>query len=308
MAQLQKEAGQALELSKESMKKYYDRKKKDAREYKEGDLVWVEGTNIRTEKPNKKMDDKRYGPFHIEKKIGASAFKLKLPVLWKGIHPMFNESLLYPYVEPTFPNQETSHTMPPLVDQPDAVDEILDSRERKNGLQYLVHWTGKPRSENTWEPRSGLLRTSKDLLDRFHKDHPNAPKPPSIHIPQRVRFSETVEVAEGPDDQEWEKWGNIYQRWQERKKLHSLLLHANLEPDAEHVILPTRLNIGHVWFCDSLHRVRYIAVVNSPSPHGNKFAYPIQSVLKTRENIVCTHPGARLYEHSNNLPLNVALW
>ncbi|SJL18818.1 uncharacterized protein ARMOST_22419 [Armillaria ostoyae] len=49
--------------------------------------------------------------------MGASAYKLRLPLHWK-IHPRFNEKLLTCYVPPNFPNQE----LPPLP-PPDLVDD-----------------------------------------------------------------------------------------------------------------------------------------------------------------------------------------
>jgi hypothetical protein len=39
-------------------KKAYDRKRGDPQEYKPGDKVYLEGTNITTDRPIKKLDDK----------------------------------------------------------------------------------------------------------------------------------------------------------------------------------------------------------------------------------------------------------
>jgi len=40
------------------MKKFYDRKKGNAQEYSIGDKVWLEGKNITTTHPSKKLGDK----------------------------------------------------------------------------------------------------------------------------------------------------------------------------------------------------------------------------------------------------------
>ncbi len=70
--------------------------------YKEGNKVWLEGTNISTDRPMKKLNDNRFGPFKVIKKVGTSSYKLQIPYTWKSIHPVFNEALLTPYHEPQF--------------------------------------------------------------------------------------------------------------------------------------------------------------------------------------------------------------
>jgi hypothetical protein len=48
----------ALKQSAEMMKRNYDRRKGDLQEYKPGDKVWLEGTNITTNRPIKKLNNK----------------------------------------------------------------------------------------------------------------------------------------------------------------------------------------------------------------------------------------------------------
>jgi hypothetical protein len=43
-------------------------------------------------------------------------------------------------------------------------------------VQYLVHWKGYPREEETWEPVSNITN-AKDAVRDFHRAHPNAPCP-----------------------------------------------------------------------------------------------------------------------------------
>ena len=124
------EAESALKQTAETMKKFYNRKKGDSREYSIGDKVWLEGTNITTTRPSKKLGDKQYGPFVIEKKEGRSAYRLTLPPTWKKIHPVFNESLLTPYRNPEYPSQQQPDKPPPVIVNDVAefeVEEILDS-------------------------------------------------------------------------------------------------------------------------------------------------------------------------------------
>ena len=79
------------------MKRFYDRNKGSSRDYSEGDLVWVERTNIPSLRPSKKMDNKRIGPFPIVKKVGAGAYKIRLPDSFKRTSATFNEALLSPF-------------------------------------------------------------------------------------------------------------------------------------------------------------------------------------------------------------------
>ena len=53
----------------------------------------MENKNIHSNRPSKKLDNKRYGLFKISKDIGLGAFELELPKKWM-IHNVFNEDLL----------------------------------------------------------------------------------------------------------------------------------------------------------------------------------------------------------------------
>jgi hypothetical protein len=61
MKKVHEEAGAALSLMQETMKKYYDRSRQPAHEYQVGDKVWLEATNINADRPVKKLDDKQLG-------------------------------------------------------------------------------------------------------------------------------------------------------------------------------------------------------------------------------------------------------
>ena len=102
------------------------------------------------DRATKKFDDKRYGPFKVTRKVSESAYELALPSTWKGIHPVFNESLLMPYHKGTFPSQEKPTPPPPTIveqEEEHEIEEIVDSRKHRGKLKYLVHWRGYPREE-----------------------------------------------------------------------------------------------------------------------------------------------------------------
>ncbi len=154
MQEIHAAAKKSLEKAALQMKVQYNKKKRPAIEYKVGDKVWLDTTNLHLPQPKKKLDDKRTGPFEIKAKKGASAYTLKLPVNWK-IHPTFNKSLLTPYTPPAFPNQEQPPPPPPdLIDGEEhyEIEKVLNSRQcRIQGRQgepprtttdYFIKWKG----------------------------------------------------------------------------------------------------------------------------------------------------------------------
>ena len=136
------------------MKHLYDHHRKVTYPYKPGDKVWLEGCSLQTDQPSKKLSNKCYGPFTILSKIGAAAYKLKLPRTWKSVWPVFNELLLTPYKEPVYDSQRHPPPPPPgiIEDQEEyEVNKIHNSKLVCGKLRYLVEWFGYPeRHEWTW--------------------------------------------------------------------------------------------------------------------------------------------------------------
>jgi hypothetical protein len=181
MENIHKETKAALELTAEMMKKYYDRKRQPAQEYKAGDKVYLEGLNLTIARPMTKLSDKRYGPFKITEKVGRSAYKLRLPQRWNRVHNIFNEYLLTPYRFPSYLSQKARQLdEPPDLEDPDTTvcdaKEILGARVRQGNLQYLVKWLGYGNKENSWEP-AGELLTADEHVRTFYKKNPGAPWP-----------------------------------------------------------------------------------------------------------------------------------
>ena len=65
----------------ERMGKYYDRSRKEAPPYSVGDLVMLNGKNIRTRRAGKKLDAKLFGPFKVARLVGqgGQSVELELP-------------------------------------------------------------------------------------------------------------------------------------------------------------------------------------------------------------------------------------
>ena len=74
MERVRDEAKAALVKARDLMKRYYDWYHGKAMDYKAGDLVWLEKTNIGSTRPMKKLDNRQAGPFPIIEKVGAAAY------------------------------------------------------------------------------------------------------------------------------------------------------------------------------------------------------------------------------------------
>lgn len=92
----------------------------------------VEILNIKTNRPMKKLGDKHFGPVEVLKKVGESAYKVKLPPSW-NIHDVFNEVLLTKYHDPEFSSQQKSPPLPDIIDEEEEfeVEAILDVKYKK---------------------------------------------------------------------------------------------------------------------------------------------------------------------------------
>src|ERR1700742_4725911 len=137
-----------------------------------GALVWLNAKNIKTARPSKKLDHKRLGPFEILKRVSENAFRLKLPHSMRFLHPVFHASLLSIHR----PNNISGRVQPPpppieVEGQSEyEVTAILDSRRRRNKLQYLVQWSGYENTAEarTWEPVENISN-SRSLITTFHR-------------------------------------------------------------------------------------------------------------------------------------------
>jgi hypothetical protein len=98
---------------------------------------------------------------------------LDLLAQWK-IHNAFHRNLLLPYHK----TKEHGHNFaePPLKlieGQPEwEVEEILDSRQYRCKVQYLIKWKGYSEAHNSWEPKENV--NTPELLVAFHGNNPGA--------------------------------------------------------------------------------------------------------------------------------------
>ena len=164
----------AQKLMIKAQKKWTKGKEQEQR-YKTGDQVWLEGRNLRIDRPSVKLAPKRYGPFKIKKVLSPITYQLTLPPQWK-IHDVFHADLLTPYHETELHGPNFTRPPPDLIDGEEEyeVEEVLQSRRFGRGrkVQYLVKWKGYPESENQWVDWDDLH--ADEMIAEFKKKNPAA--------------------------------------------------------------------------------------------------------------------------------------
>ena len=196
MQSARKEAEAALHRAADDMARYYDQNRGEAVIYKPGDLVWLDGKDLQTDRPSKKLAEKRYGPFKVTKVVSPNAYQLDLPLSMK-IHPVFNTVKLSPFHQDTIPGRPASHWPAPVIidNEPEwEVEYIKDSRIYRGKLQYLIKWKGYPHEESTWEPEKNM-QNSRQLIQEFYMRHPSAPRRISATTFSKLPFKAIQETG-----------------------------------------------------------------------------------------------------------------
>jgi transposase InsO family protein len=169
------EAKAALAKSKDDMSRYYNQRRTPAPEYNPGDKVYLDASDVSTSRPSKKLSHRRLGPFQIERKVGNSSYRLRLPVAMKRIHPVFNVVKLTPAPEdPIAGRRAPPPPLPEIVDGEEewVVEEILDSKVINRKLRYLVKWKDFGVEHNSWEPWD--MVHAPELVSEFYRRYPGA--------------------------------------------------------------------------------------------------------------------------------------
>ncbi len=164
----------AYEAQKRTEEAWKHTKRRPQQQYKEGDQVWLEGTNIHTYHPTAKLAPKRHGPFQVTKVLGLVTYQLWLPDQWQ-IHPVFHVDLLMPYKEMATYRQNYMRPPPDLINREEEyeVERIINSQQFGRGcqVQYLVKWKGYPNSDNQWIKWQDV--NAPDLIAEYQRENPD---------------------------------------------------------------------------------------------------------------------------------------
>src|SRR5262249_29309469 len=164
------EAKAALEANNNSMRSRGEHKSPKAI-FSPGTRVWVEATNIRSNRPSAKLDNKRYGPFELIEQVEDRYYGLKILKSW--IINNLSPSPLLPRSQPPKFNSQRHRAPPPpdIINEEEEyeVEEIRGHRKRGRGTQFLVHWKGYSNEEDSWLPRSALGNAGELLTEYVDK-------------------------------------------------------------------------------------------------------------------------------------------
>jgi hypothetical protein len=104
---------------------------------KGGDKVYLLRRNIRSNKPTRKLDVVKLGPFRVRQKKGLVSYKLELPKRMR-IYLVFYISLLEPAAPDATLKQDIRDIDPEIQEEIYEVERIIDMRSKKGQKQYLV--------------------------------------------------------------------------------------------------------------------------------------------------------------------------
>lgn len=187
--QIHDQCREQLERTRGAMGRYYDKRRHSGPKFKPGDLVMVDGRNIKTKRACKKLDHKMHGPFEIDTMISSHAARIRLPGRWR-VHNVFHVSLLEPYRQSQMRKPiDPKAVLQAIQDIEDQeyydIDEIMASTwdVTQSRVLYLVKWDGWPdRKDWTEEPFEHFSDGGLKLLVEFHRNNPRAPKDHRVRL------------------------------------------------------------------------------------------------------------------------------
>ena len=171
-----------LEIAQQRQQYQFNKHVLPSPKYQPDQLVWLLRRNIRTTRPSLKLDHRRLGPFPVVREIGNDAYLLRLPPYLSRLHPVFHTSLLEPYSDPS---EFHTHATPEpfqLADDSTLISDVLDCRKTGHRYNYLVRWKDQPAEEDLWISLQDLPTTANEIIERFHRRHPRAPRPHPLII------------------------------------------------------------------------------------------------------------------------------
>nr|KYP72099.1 Retrotransposable element Tf2 [Cajanus cajan] len=152
-----------LRRAQDRMKQLANRHRVD-RQFQVGDLVYLKLHSYRqgsvATSGNEKLAPKYYGPFPVIDKVGAVAYKLKLPST-SQIHNIFHVSQLKKYIGDAISSSVLPNHITDISDakEPEAIlDRTFVKRRGQAVTKVLVQWKNQCLEDASWEYYSDLRR------------------------------------------------------------------------------------------------------------------------------------------------------
>ena len=161
-----------LEHAAAEQAKYYNQKH-TPKEFNVGDLVMLNTKNLKQRRPSKKMSHKYVGPFRVEDKVGAQAYRLTLPNTYR-IHNTFHVSLLEDYHHREGDKHaEQLMQAPELIDDEEQweIEEILGRTGGRKGIWYKVKWLNWGSEYNQWLHEDEFMNAP-ELVEEYNERAP----------------------------------------------------------------------------------------------------------------------------------------
>ncbi len=144
-------------------------------EYKISQKVWPNVENITIERPLRKLNWQKYGPYRIIKRIEKVVSRLDLPASLQTYN-VFHVSLLRDHksrVGEESPKPQPLRLAIDLEVREYKIEAILASRIQTNPpnppvLQYRIAW--KKYTKLAWDPAANL-KHARRLVNKFHKNN-----------------------------------------------------------------------------------------------------------------------------------------
>ena len=192
MKSTMEEAHSAIAKAKDDMARYYNRRCTPAPEFQPGDKVFLDSSDIRTNRPLDKLAHRYLGPYPIVEKVRRHAYKLRLPQSMSRLHPVFNVVKLLGALKDPIEGRHSDPLPDPILVDEDGnkeykVEAILDSWMFHWKLQYLVQWRGYGYEEHSWVNEDDVHVP--EAVNEFYQLNPGAPRQvcPALNI-NRVPF------------------------------------------------------------------------------------------------------------------------